>query len=575
MVKHRSKHIDLTDDDYYDGYDSEDDYNYYDECEFRDDIDKESVDLGKRKALTNTKQNNINSGIKGAHVANKNNQIISKKKELITKSKGKKSDLEDVTVIDKSKENEMVEKVSDSYNHICVILGHVDSGKSTLMGHLFVSLGYVEENLIRKYFKESESIGKSSFAYAWVFDDCEDERERGVTINVTAKYIKLNNINEDNNNNNSFITILDSPGHVEFIPSSFFATLTSDSAIIVIDVSNFESGFIKGQTKEHILFALFSNVSNIIFALNKMDNIEWDQNIYNDIASNIKEYVNNELSEIDSGNTNLLFIPVCAFKGVNVYEKKSEYINTVTNNWYRGPTLFELLSGLSSVDFNGKSKIIKNKICNCLGNKNVNNHKNELSAYIFEILSVNYNEFKASIYLEYGTLKTGNQYTLLPNQTNIKCKSILIDKKYHTSFSGSVFISSVTFTCNIHPSVGNVIISNNIISHSNHLNNKSIGLYYPMFITKRIKIKLIKKLNKDYFIKNNIIWNVPGKSFMLYFHCNSIPAILNLVKNNIYFFEADYDFVSYLRCLCHDSSNMGKAIIRFFGVTAFIGETIL
>ncbi|KAH7649336.1 HBS1 (RNA metabolism translation) [Cryptosporidium bovis] len=562
MGRQRSKHLDLTDDDYYDGYDSEDDYDYCSEDEPGSNNKNNLVEFSSKKLSTN-KKNNTNLETKEINNIDKNGLVIN--------SKIKSNNLLNKESNNKLKGDINVDMISNFRNYIFVILGHVDSGKSTLMGHLFVNLGYVEKSVIRKYFRESENIGKSSFAYAWVFDDTEDERERGITINVTAKYIKLDK-------NNSILTILDSPGHAEFIPTSFFATLTSNNAIIVIDVNNYESGFIKGQTKEHISFALFSNVSNIIFTLNKMDTIKWDQNTYNNIVDNIKKYINDDLKELNKSDTNLFFIPVCAFGGVNICNK-DECNTTANNNWYNGPTLFELLNNLSSIKFNNGKTEIKDGKCECSPISSNYNNNNKLIAYLFEIISINSNELKASIYLEYGILKVGNQYTLLPSQANIKCKSIFIDNESYNSYCGPVFITSVTFTCNIYPSVGNIVISNNNTNHhhprNNNNNNNSIDLFYPLFITRKVKVKLIKKLNSEYFINNNIIWNVPGKSFMIYFHCNSIPATLTLYKNNIYFFESDVDFVSYLRCSCHHTSNMGKVIVRFFGITAFIGETIL
>ena len=74
-----------------------------------------------------------------------------------------------------------------------VIIGHVDSGKSTTMGHLLYKMGYIENKTIRKYEKESREIGKETFFYAWVLDGDSDERERGITIDVACKFFETSN----------------------------------------------------------------------------------------------------------------------------------------------------------------------------------------------------------------------------------------------------------------------------------------------------------------------------------------------------------------------------------------------
>ena len=154
----------------------------------------------------------------------------------------------------------------DQGNNInMVVIGHVDAGKSTLMGHFLYLLGYVPHAKMRQYEKESKSIGKATFQFAWVLDENETERERGVTINIAMKHFQLKDKN---------VTLIDAPGHKDFIPNMISGAAQADCAILVIDSKKnaFEAGFLHGgQTKEHATLARCLGVSQIIVAVNKLD----------------------------------------------------------------------------------------------------------------------------------------------------------------------------------------------------------------------------------------------------------------------------------------------------------------
>jgi len=163
----------------------------------------------------------------------------------------------------------MAPKESKEKTHISiVVIGHVDSGKSTTTGHLIYKCGGIDKRAIEKFEKEAQDIGKGSFKYAWVLDKLKAERERGITIDIalwkfqTPKYS---------------VTVIDAPGHRDFIKNMITGTSQADCAILIVasGVGEFEAGISKnGQTREHALLAFTLGVKQMIIACNKMDSTE-------------------------------------------------------------------------------------------------------------------------------------------------------------------------------------------------------------------------------------------------------------------------------------------------------------
>merc|ERR1719500_1647025 len=181
-----------------------------------------------------------------------------------------------------------------------IVIGHVDSGKSTLMGHLLFQLGQVSQKMLHKYEQESRKVGKQSFMYAWVLDETEEERSRGITMDVGQNKFETEN---------RVVTLLDAPGHKDFIPNMIGGAYQADVAILVVNATTgeFEAGFeAGGQTREHALLVRSLGVGQLCVAINKLDTVDWNENRFSSIRDKLKLFLTKQAGFKES---DLTFIP--------------------------------------------------------------------------------------------------------------------------------------------------------------------------------------------------------------------------------------------------------------------------
>jgi elongation factor 1-alpha len=213
-----------------------------------------------------------------------------------------------------------------------VVTGHVDNGKSTTVGHLMVDLGVIDQRTIDSFAKESEATGKGdTFKYAWVLDSIKDERERGITIDLAFQKFETPKF---------FYTLIDAPGHRDFIKNMITGASEADASILVVSVKPGETEAATepgGQAREHAFLSRTLGVGQIVVALNKMDDVGYAEARFNEV----KEIVEKMLKMVGYNTSKVSFIPVSAWKGDNLV-KKSENMA-----WYKGPTLAEALDSFT------------------------------------------------------------------------------------------------------------------------------------------------------------------------------------------------------------------------------------
>ena len=223
----------------------------------------------------------------------------------------------------------------DSRPHMnCIFIGHVDSGKSTTCGSVLYASGQVDERMIARLEKEAKDKNRESWFMAYLLDSVEEERAKGITIEVGRAAFTTPNRR---------YTILDAPGHKAFLANMIQGATAADIGVLIISArkGEFETGFEKGgQTREHALLAKTLGVNKLIVAINKIDEgtVNYSQIRYNEIVDKLKPYLKSV--GFNPGNEDqVVFLPISGLKGENVKNKFTD----PRIDWYQGPTLWEVL----------------------------------------------------------------------------------------------------------------------------------------------------------------------------------------------------------------------------------------
>jgi len=213
-------------------------------------------------------------------------------------------------------------KGKDKFHINIVVIGHVDSGKSTSTGHMIYKCGGIDKRTIEKFEKEAQEMGKGSFKYAWVLDKLKAERERGITIDIALWKFFTKNYE---------VTIIDAPGHRDFIKNMITGTSQADCAVLIVASSTgeFEAGISKnGQTREHALLAYTLGVKQLIVGVNKIDNTEppYSKDRFDEINKEISAYV----KKVGYNPKSVAVVPISGWHGDNMIEESKNM------SWYKG-----------------------------------------------------------------------------------------------------------------------------------------------------------------------------------------------------------------------------------------------
>lgn len=256
------------------------------------------------------------------------------------------------------------------------MVGHVDHGKSTLVGKLLTETGFITETKIAHVKKVCEDQGKV-FEFAFLLDGLEEERDQGITIDVAQLFFKTQKRN---------YVVIDAPGHKEFLKNMISGASSADVAFLMIDA---EEG-IQEQTKRHAYLLSLLGIRQIAIVVNKMDLVQYSEKVFRDTVETYTKYLHT-INVVPK-----TFIPVSAYHGDNVVKKSDKM------PWYTGDTILGVLENFQSND--DRSKL----------------------ALRFPVQDV-YKFDKRRIIagrIESGTLNIGEELVFLPSGKKIKVKTI-------------------------------------------------------------------------------------------------------------------------------------------------------
>ncbi|ORC92045.1 elongation factor 1-alpha (EF-1-alpha) [Trypanosoma theileri] len=430
-----------------------------------------TLKLGQmNKNAENAKTTSVNNNLKAVEVSNSGNN---------NKTDGPSKSLK--------KNNSIQEIMPDMTKKDCtfVIAGHVDAGKSTTLGHLLLLLGKVSQADVDKNEKNAKILNKESFKYAWLLDQSEEERRRGVTIDSGSYCFETEHRR---------IHILDAPGHKDYVVNMISSATQADAALLVVTAatSEFEVGLAHG-TRDHLLVLKTLGVGHLVVAINKMDAVDFSQERYNYVVQELGFLIKHMRYKEDAV---VGFCPVSGILGTNICE-----IDHTATPWYDGPSLIQLLDQCPL-----ESRLLS-------------------GALRLSLMDVDGSRLFCKV--ESGKLQKGAKLVFIPSDVKVLVKSIdkptmggLVD----VAFAGdTVEIDTSSSTIGLYP--GCVGCSSNALIQSSTdflariqtfiTLQKSIlpGATFTMVVhalTVQVKvIKLVSKMNRDGTWSNGMVKCVP------------------------------------------------------------------
>ncbi|KAK4055436.1 translation termination factor GTPase eRF3 [Microbotryomycetes sp. JL221] len=271
-----------------------------------------------------------------------------------------------------------------------VFIGHVDAGKSTMGGNILYLCGMVDKRTLEKYEREAKEAGRESWYLSWALDSTSQEREKGKTVEVGRAYFETDARR---------YTILDAPGHKNYVPAMISGAAQADVAILVISArkGEFETGFEKGgQTREHAMLVKTAGITKLVVVVNKMDDptVNWDKERYDEIVTKLSPFLKGSGYNL---KTDVVFIPVSGFTGANLKEN----VDRKVASWVEGVSLLNYLDTMELMD-----------------------RKN--NAPLMIPISEKYSDMGTIIVgkIESGQLRKGSNLVLMPNKNAVSVSAI-------------------------------------------------------------------------------------------------------------------------------------------------------
>jgi len=204
-----------------------------------------------------------------------------------------------------------------------VFIGHVDHGKSTTVGRLLFDSGNVDEQTMRKLKEKAQMLGKGGFEFAFVMDTLKEEQERGVTIDLSHKRFDTDKY---------YFTIIDAPGHKDFIKNMITGASQADCAVLVVAAND----GVNAQTIEHLRLSKIFGVGQLIVAINKMDisGVNWSEARYKEVVEEVKKHAKQAGWNTDK----VRFLPMASLVGDNITKKSQKMA------WWTGECLLDAIN---------------------------------------------------------------------------------------------------------------------------------------------------------------------------------------------------------------------------------------
>ncbi|KAI3406586.2 hypothetical protein KGF56_000718 [Candida oxycetoniae] len=427
-----------------------------------------------------------------------------------------------------------------------IVIGHVDAGKSTLMGRLLFDFGIVDAKTVNKLVRESERIGKGSFALAWIMDQTQEERSHGVTVDICATDFEIESTK---------FTAIDAPGHKDFVPQMISGVSNADFALLVIDsiTGEFEAGFaLDGQTKEHTILAKNLGIEKICVVVNKMDKEDWNEHRFEAIKSQMLEYLTG--SDVDFKPDQIDFIPISGLTGNNVVKRDA---SVDSFKWYDGQTLAHYLENVSINSDVSRKQVTTEPFY--LSVHDVYKDKGELKV-IGKITS--------------GYVEAGETIITYPSEETLQVQSIKIAK------------NDVDFAIK-----GQLVT---LLFKTSHLSNESIDQIKIGDVITKIgsSIKTVKKFIASLHLFNMDKPLLVGSPFVLFRNSSQVPAritkiieitnstkkkkkILHLTSKQTARVEIEVDSGESLPLTTYEeNAKLGKIVIRREGKTIGAGTVV-